>query len=154
MGWVLESLPLVQVGPGRCDVKSFFYFYIFFRFIKNICRDFFFKNVTQPPVHLAEGCYRRQPTVGGRPVGLGGPGAYRRMKRRYLALTAGSSGGKYLLPFGPAVRPPVKCPRGPPAPPPARPLSPRRFRGLWPAGAAPAARSPPRVARLLVSGIF
>ena len=39
--------------------KSFLKFYIFFRFIKNICLFFIFKNVTQPPVLPAEGCYRR-----------------------------------------------------------------------------------------------
>ena len=45
---------------GFSDSLEFFLvLYFFIQFIKNICRDFFFKNVTLPPVHPAEGCYRR-----------------------------------------------------------------------------------------------
>ena len=47
---------------GRTPIiRVFLIFILFFsRFIKNICRNFFFcKNVILPPVHPAEGRYRR-----------------------------------------------------------------------------------------------
>ena len=77
---------------------------------------FFCKNVTLPPVRLAVMRYRRmnrryalpdsispdEMAVGGRPVGLGEPGTYRQLKRRYEP-TAGSSCGNNLPPDEPAA---------------------------------------------------
>ena len=43
-------------GPTASHLREFFYF---FRFVKNICRFFFCKNIILPPVHPAEDRYHR-----------------------------------------------------------------------------------------------
>ena len=47
-----------RLGVARERARRGFFIFIFL-FIKYICRFFFCKNVTQPPVHPAEGRYRR-----------------------------------------------------------------------------------------------
>ena len=42
-------------------------------------------------------------------MGHGGPATYRRLKWRFLSLTAESSGGRLLPPNEPAEGPPLKC---------------------------------------------
>ena len=54
-----HTRPGVGVRPRTGSKLEFFYFYIFFDLSKIYVEIFFFKNVTQPPVHPAEGCYRR-----------------------------------------------------------------------------------------------
>ena len=81
-------------------------------------------------------------------MGHGGPATYRRLKRRFLSLTAESSGGRLLPPNEPAEGPPLKCAlplarsAAHPSPPrsSARPLRRPRRPLLWAAPRAPARR--------------
>ena len=55
--WALLPRPGPYIGPchrARFFGPNFFYFYIIiFSFFSKIYGDFFFKNITQPPVHPA-----------------------------------------------------------------------------------------------------
>ena len=87
-------------------------------------------------------------------MGHGGSATYRRLKRRFLSLTAESSGGRLLPPNKPAEVPPLKCApplarsAAHPSPPPssARPLCRPHRPLLWAAPRAPAFGRPARLA--------
>jgi len=56
--WVGHSL--LSADPLRASANEFFLILYFFSIYQKYMSCFFiFKNVTQPPVHPAEGCYRR-----------------------------------------------------------------------------------------------
>ena len=98
---------------------EFFYFYIFFYNLSKIYGEFFFAKMSPSRRFIRRNVGTAgwtggrfipsfQSAVGGR---VGGPGTYRRLKRRFLSLTAGSSGNRLLLPNQPAEGPLLKRPR-------------------------------------------
>ena len=58
LAWLESGARPVQACPVLAT-EFFNFILFFFRFIKNICRFFFCKNVILSPVHPAEGRYRR-----------------------------------------------------------------------------------------------